>query len=101
MNWYLVYRCRWVGEDLVRDRDPLDGVRASHQDAAVRIASARNDWIGDDLLKQAGPAALHAVCCVTAPQRVLASDLDGRHEVTWMSVKEFADWMRQPAYRCS
>jgi len=97
-QWYLIYRYRWIGLNLVRDREPIDGVFASHADAAVQIAAGRNEYKTDARLNWFGPMALNAVFCVTAPQRVRASDLDCRHTCYWWSRTDFADWMKLPAY---
>jgi hypothetical protein len=89
-QWYLIYRYRWMGTVMVREPNPIDGVYASHADAAVQVAATRNDYRTDE--------RLNAVFCSTAPQRVLASELDGRHTCDWWSRTDFIDWMCQPAY---
>ena len=96
-QWYLIYRYRWVGVDLVIGRDAIDGVYAVHADAAIIIAAGRNDYRTDERFN-AVFERLKAVFCSTVAQRLLASDLDGRHSCDWWSRTDFADWMRQPAY---
>jgi hypothetical protein len=89
-QWYLIYRYRWQGVDMIREREPIDGVYASYADAAVQVALTRNDYRTDE--------RLNAVFCATAPQRVKASDLDGRHTCDWWCRTDFIDWMCQPAF---
>jgi len=89
-QWYLIYRYRWVGKELVRERDPIDGVHAAFADAAIQIAATRNDHRTDE--------TFNAAFCTTVAQRMQAADLDGRHTCKWWSRTEFIDWMCQPAY---
>ncbi len=75
---------------MVRDRDPIDGVYAPMADKAVEVAAGRNDHRTDE--------ELEAVFCYYAPERQLASELDGRHACDWWSLTDFIDYMCQPAY---
>lgn len=90
--WYLVYRYRWEGQDLVRDPNPIDGVLANNANHAIQIAASRND-IKDGRFNGAG---LNAVFCTTVASRMAASDLSDRHTCDWWSQKEFVEWMLQP-----
>jgi hypothetical protein len=91
MKWYLIYRFRWVGKELHKERHPIDGVYATHRDQAAQIAATRNDYRRDEKLVPQ--------FCYTAHERQLASDLDGRHSVgDWWSRTDFIDWMCQPAF---
>ena len=90
-QWYLIYRCRWVGHNLVRSRRPIDGVYASYADAAIQIAASRNDYKTEWIMQ--------ASFCTTVEQRMQATELNDRHTCIWWTRSEFIDFMRIPVFK--
>ena len=91
-QWYLIYRYRWAGKDLKREPLPVDGVYASHPDAAIQVAATRNDYRSDERFA--------AVWCSTVEQVIRACELDdAKQACNWWTAQEFAEFMRLPTYQ--
>lgn len=86
--WYLIYLYYYddFGSLKVLPR-PVDGVFATNTDAACEIAASRNNYRVDEHFQ--------ARWCGTAPQRLQASELDGRHLEAWWSEAEFVAYMNE------